>query len=144
MEFTTLERFLDKPENAKIASFLAAHPADGIRARTEVGDGIYVNYGEYDTKSGDLYEAHRKYIDVQVMLEGEEKIFFADLAHGKETKEYNADIEAAFGTVADEYRSTVAMHAGDVAVFYPEDWHAPGQIGTNVCHVRKLIFKVPV
>ena len=41
-----------------------------------LGDEIYVNVQDYHTKplSEGKWEAHRKYIDIQFMIEGEEKI----------------------------------------------------------------------
>ena len=42
------------------------------------GDKIYANVQEYETKTDAKYEAHNKYIDIQCVIKGEEKICFTD------------------------------------------------------------------
>ena len=43
------------------------------------GENIYINFSEYETKPGEkvVLESHRKYIDIQVMVEGEELMGYA-------------------------------------------------------------------
>ena len=39
-----------------------------------ISENIYANIQSYETKDNALYEAHRKYIDIQYMISGEEFI----------------------------------------------------------------------
>ena len=38
------------------------------------GDNVYASVQTYDTKDDVKYESHRRYIDIQYMIDGEEKI----------------------------------------------------------------------
>ena len=110
------------------------------------GDNIFINAVEYETKPVEsaVMEAHRAYIDVMLMLEGEERIACCDLsAAGKIIQPYDAASDACLAELPDRV-SFAFMRPGDVVVFFPEDGHAPG-LDTDARHkVRKLIAKVKV
>lgn len=89
-------------------------------------------------------EAHRKYIDLQYIIYGEEKIGYADLRNPKiSLKEYNGenDIEL-FSKIENE--SYFILKNDMYAVFYPGDVHRPGLINKEMRGLRKAIFKIPV
>jgi len=89
-------------------------------------------------------EAHRKFIDLQYILYGEEKIGYADYRSPKMLfKEYDGgnDVEL-FSRIEDE--SFFVLKKGMYAVFFPEDVHRPGLSNKEVRGVRKVIFKIPV
>ena len=124
---------------------MAAEPF--VKGRHEVdGTTIYVNGAEYDTKDPAkcVMEAHRKYVDVMLMLEGEETIAVCQVDTLKHvTTPYDEKIEALLADPEPGY-TAVHMRPGDVTILFPEDAHAPGmQVGAP-CHVRKLIGKVAV
>ena len=110
------------------------------------GDNIFIKAVEYETKPVEsaVLEAHRAYIDVILILEGEERIAYCDLsAMGKVIQSYDAASDACLAEMPDRV-SFAFMRPGDVAVFFPEDGHAPG-LDTDAPHkMRKLIAKVKV
>ncbi len=125
---------------------LAAEPFSAGKHEVR-GDEIFIFANEYATKPAEetLYEAHRKYVDVMLMLEGEEKIAFCDIdAAGEITDPYDEKkgdyILAKEGCAPSE----VIMHAGDVAIFFPADLHCPGRVIGSPVTVRKLVAKVLV
>ena len=75
-------------------------------------------------------EAHRRFIDIQVPLKRTESMGW---------ESYNADSDIAF--FGDSAHSIVHVKVGQLAIFFPEDAHAPN-IGLG--NHRKLIIKVPV
>lgn len=85
-------------------------------------------------------EAHRRYIDIHVPLKGTETIGWAatgSLKHPRETYDTDKDI-VFFG---DGANSLLHVKVGQMAVFFPEDAHAPNiGLGTH----RKLCIKIPV
>lgn len=102
------------------------------------GDSLYVNISENDLRSGGDMEAHRKYVDIQLVLEGTEKFKCAPLSQCRSvSKEYdeNSDIMFFSDSPVVEY----SAQKGTVSVFFPEDAHAP-LIGEG--RVRKAIAKV--
>ena len=83
-------------------------------------------------------EAHRLYADVQIMLEGGETVYYADIAGLKETVPYREDI--AFYANAGQ---PIAISKGMFYVALPQDGHIPcrhlnGIPGTY----RKLVLKI--
>ena len=84
------------------------------------------------------FEAHREYLDLQYILEGDEQMEYADLKYVTEVSPYVAENDAAF------YQgegSRLKLHAGDFVIFYPTDAHKPG-LGNGT--VRKVVVKIPV
>ena len=130
---------------AQALEALASQPFEPGR-HTVDGDAIYINVAEYETKpvQSAMLEAHRDYIDVMLVLEGEERIGYCDLsAAGKTVKPYDASIDALLAEIPDGV-SFEYMHPGDVVVLFPEDCHAPGLDTDGPHKVRKFIAKVRV
>lgn len=83
-------------------------------------------------------EAHKKYADLQLILEGSETFGLADTNVCKEIKApYNAEKDIEFFEDAPEQYKTLS--AGEFMVFFPEDAHAP-LIGKG--SVKKVVFKI--
>lgn len=84
-------------------------------------------------------EAHRLYIDIQVPLKGTELMGWAPvnaLKHPRQPYDMTNDI-IFYG---DSAHSILHVRVGQLAIFFPEDAHAPN-IGLG--NHRKLIIKVP-
>ena len=110
------------------------------------GDALYMNFASYETHAAATasFEAHRKYADVMVMIEGEETIYVkntAALSHI--TKEYD---EAGDYLLADlDADSTpVRLAAGSFVVLFTQDAHAPGCEAEGKANVKKIIGKVRI
>lgn len=85
-------------------------------------------------------EAHRKYIDIQYVMQGKDVMGWKPIAACKEvTQAYSAekDIEF-FGEKPDAWFDVVP---GDFAVFFPEDAHAP-LAGSG--EIVKIVVKLAV
>ena len=87
-------------------------------------------------------EAHRGYYDVQFVVSGQELLQYAQLDGLAECQPF--DEENDFGLYeAPKECTDVVLHAGDLAVLAPEDAHKPGcALGSEPCHVRKIVVKV--
>ena len=111
--------------------------------RIEVdGDELFINNCNPELKAADtqVLEAHRDYIDIQILLDGEETIGWKPIEDcTNETKPYDKATDCA---LYDEPASTyVTLKPGQFAIFWPEDAHAP-IIGNG--KVRKCIAKVKI
>ncbi len=85
-------------------------------------------------------EAHRRYIDIHVPLKGTETIGWAPVASLKHVHEpYDEARDIVF--FGDTAQSLLHVKRGQIAVFFPEDAHAPN-IGLG--NHRKLCIKIPV
>lgn len=110
------------------------------------GDKIYCSVQEYATRDYEKtgWEAHRKYIDIQVLAKGSECIEVAPLSLLKETAPYADDKD--FLALDGQAVQTVTLVPGQIAVLFPEDAHRPGIHGDRKTskEVHKLVVKVAV
>ena len=108
--------------------------------------GVYVVKSTYETKVCEgkaTYEAHREYIDLQILVSGKEKILVADLDACAVTRPYEPDY--LLGEIKDGEREQVlTLGEKDFAVLYPTDAHAPGLAAEKSEKVVKLVAKIPV
>ncbi len=88
-------------------------------------------------------EAHRRYIDIHIPLDGPETIGWAptDALTHIATPGYNA--ERDFALYDDEAHTFFDVRPGQCAVFFPEDAHAPN-IGVPGKAHRKICVKIAV
>jgi YhcH/YjgK/YiaL family protein len=108
------------------------------------GDRVFVLMQSYTTKpeaEGRL-EAHRKYIDIQVVLEGREAMYWAPLEGLEPDGGYSEEKDVAFFKGAAQ--GVLPLAAGYFAMFYPQDAHKPQCAWGGPGRVRKAVFKVRV
>jgi YhcH/YjgK/YiaL family protein len=109
------------------------------------GDDVYVMLSEAETKppAQVKFEAHRRYIDIQLVVRGQELIGVAPVASLATAEPYDAAKDIEF--FADPPGSAaVELRAGDFAVFTPGDGHRPS-LHLDGPHVsRKAVVKVSV
>ena len=85
-------------------------------------------------------EAHKNYIDIQVCPGGKEELGWKPLSKALAPKEaYNAEKDVTFYN--DAMDTYFELNAGQFAIFYPEDVHAP-MIGEGP--IKKLVVKVKI
>ena len=84
-------------------------------------------------------ETHRRMIDIQIPLSGEETFGFTPLCDLPTEFEYNdeKDITKYGQTKAATY---VTLKPGEMAIFFPPDGHAPCISGEPA--IKKAIFKI--
>jgi biofilm protein TabA len=119
---------------------------DGSKHREELPGDAYVVEMVYRTKprSEGFFETHRKFIDVQVIVAGDELMEVTDPARLRLTQAYDAAKDFTKHANTAE-ASILCMRAGDVAVFWPEDAHMPAlALKVPGRLVRKAVVKVPV
>ena len=110
------------------------------------GDDLYLNVSAYETQPavGSLAEAHRQYIDVMYMVEGEELIYVKPTDKLQNiTKEYDPSIEALLADL-DADATPVRLQAGSFVVLFPQDSHCPGRCVDGPMNVKKIIGKVRI
>ena len=105
------------------------------------GENIFALVSEYQTKpeqEGKL-EAHKKYIDVQYVISGEELMGYAPLGGQKVLDPYKEENDIVFYTGD---KSFTKVSEGMFAIFFPEDVHMPGIASGKSSSVKKLVIKV--
>lgn len=106
------------------------------------GDRLYlsIDHAQGRGREAARLEAHRRYIDIQYTIEGNEEIGWLPLAEcGKPAAGFDETRDIAF---FDRRPTTwLAVPAGLFAIFYPDDAHAP-LAGRGP--IRKAIMKVAI
>ncbi|MCM2267748.1 MAG: YhcH/YjgK/YiaL family protein [Elusimicrobiales bacterium] len=107
------------------------------------GEKVYALVQRYETLAQDRprFEAHRKYIDVQFLAAGEEVIGWAPLSAVGITEPYDGEKDVCFGFAAGAW-TPVRLAAGELAILYPEDAHAPRLAAGAPAQVAKIVVKV--
>ncbi|MDO5557993.1 MAG: YhcH/YjgK/YiaL family protein [Oscillospiraceae bacterium] len=109
----------------------------------EDGDKLYINRFSYDTvpESEACFESHKHYIDVHVILEGEEKIGIADAAHYRH-KEYDEETDSyVFSGTPEQY---ITLRPGKILIVFPRDAHMVKIMTDEKRTVDKAVIKVKI
>jgi biofilm protein TabA len=110
------------------------------------GDRVLASVQLYTTIVTDTpkVEAHRRYIDLQFIASGEEVIAWTPLERLRITQAFDEAKDNCFGTALPEDLTRIHLRAGQLAVFYPEDAHAPRLAAGASVPVTKIVVKVAV
>lgn len=111
--------------------------------RYDFDGGKFANAEEYETKLSSRFEAHRKMVDIQIVVSGTELINFAPITDEFQVEqEYDSRKDIMF--MAGEVKDTVLLRAGDACIIGPELAHMPGMAVNGSSHVKKIVLKIPV
>ncbi len=115
--------------------------------RYEGEDGVYAMVQAYDSSvkaEGDIrFEAHREYIDVQIVLSGKETVLVAYEPDCKVDTPYTPDYALYTPDVFPVQNITLTDNT--FAVFFPLDAHAPGLAFEGKSErIAKIVVKIPV
>ncbi|MDD5210528.1 MAG: YhcH/YjgK/YiaL family protein [Elusimicrobiales bacterium] len=110
------------------------------------GERVYAMVQRYKTISPaePKFEAHRKYIDLQFLAAGAEIIGWAPLEKMAIAEVYDAEKDVCFGAVPAGAWTPLRLGAGQLAVLYPGDAHAPRLAAGGAGGVTKIVVKVGV
>ncbi len=103
------------------------------------GNKVFFNLQEYETKHVQKLEAHKKYIDIQVVIKGEEYMGWTNINNTNVTEQYDEEKDVMFleGNV-----SNLKADNKVFLIFYPEDAHMPALCIDEPRQVKKAIFKI--
>ncbi|MBC7915279.1 MAG: YhcH/YjgK/YiaL family protein [Pyrinomonadaceae bacterium] len=112
-----------------------------IKGKFDIGDTTSFGIGlEYTTRVSDkcLWEAHRKYLDIHVILEGEELVEIGDISNMEPTKEYEDDYQLFKGNKEHSLR----LLPGKFLILFPNEVHKTGVKTKHCVGVKKIVFKL--
>ena len=136
------ERYINlHPQFSKVGEFLKTFSFGNAGERIQIdGEKLFVVQSIDNAKSKEnaFLEAHNRYIDIQICLEGNETMGWRDRCSCKSPKgQFNREKDIIFYN--DTPLSYFNVPTGFFAIFFPEDCHAP-LIGDGV--IKKVIFKI--
>jgi YhcH/YjgK/YiaL family protein len=125
--------FLQKTDFARLPP--GKHPVDGENVFALV---LHI---ETKPKKGAFWEAHRRYIDVQYLFEGAERMGRADIGMLKPCAEYDAEKDFQKLKGKGDF---FTVPTGTFVVFWPNDAHMPDLAVQEPKPVKKVVVKVLV
>lgn len=136
--------YLDNKNYRDALEYMASHDLSALTAGKHIinGDELFLNICDSDLKTSSQarFEAHRKYIDIQVPLSGEESFGVMPVAQCRQQDgEFDTEKDIVFFNDPVAASTIFTAQPGQVVVFGPDDAHAP-LIGEG--RVHKAIFKV--
>lgn len=109
----------------------------------EVNERFFYNVQEYET-DGDIekpYESHRKYIDIQMLISGEEIMQVTDISGLQVCSEYDGEKDCVLYHPSSNSSGTI-LRPGSVVILYPKDGHRSLCIGNHTSKVKKIVGKM--
>ncbi|WP_337899283.1 YhcH/YjgK/YiaL family protein [Mesomycoplasma ovipneumoniae] len=131
--FAKLAKYLKETDLAKLPLGKTVIDEDRIFV-------IHVDFESFDDTNA-LYEYHKRYADVHVVLDEKEQYFF-DFSEKLVNKvtDYSEENDVALYK-KDSTRNLIRPLKGEFLIFLPGDAHLPKYTG-QIDVVRKIIFKV--
>jgi YhcH/YjgK/YiaL family protein len=128
-------------------SFLESLPEQPAVGRCEIeGEDVFAFVQRHMTAPVETrqYEAHRRYIDIQYIVQGREIMHWAPLPMLTHvTMPFDVEKDAAlFGLTPGG--TPISVQAGHFAIFFPEDGHVPSCAWDEPAEVLKVVVKVRV
>lgn len=112
--------------------------------RYNIDEESYANIDEYEPKLIDKckFEAHKKYIDIQMIVCGEEEIHLTDIKNLKVSEKYDENRDIMFFENSEKYIDKIKLVPNKFVLIYPHEAHKP-QIKTTANFVKKIVVKIP-
>lgn len=108
------------------------------------GEDLFASLQQYEiTEDNKKWEYHKKYIDIQCILEGEEVIYWSSTDEITDWTEFDEEKDCAISS-KDGKDYPILLKAGDFAIFDPSDAHKPKCLRAESVSVKKIVFKVKV
>ena len=138
-----LKEYLSRiPDGEKVYDFLLSINENTPKGRHDFNENLYVNVVSYETKNGfdGIFESHRDYVDLHVLIKGVERIYYGKREDMTVAKKYDkaGDYELLKG---DEYSSVnySAMQGIECEVNEP---HMAGGYISEPKKILKAIVKI--
>ena len=141
LEFAKAFEFLAHADWMELAAGSVNPERHSVRHAID-GDRMYVSVDHMEGRgrTGARLEAHRRHIDIQFTIEGQEEIGWRPLAECEQPAGAFND-ERDVGFFSDSPTTWLSLPAGTFAIFFPDDAHAP-LAGSGT--VKKAIVKIAI
>ncbi len=128
----------------EVLEFLKELNGDTECKRYDFGESCYVNVQEVETKpETPLMESHERYVDVQHLIRGKERIYYTPKEGLGIMRAYNERGDATIH-VYDPNSASVDYSEGEAVVLYPEDAHLPNRAYGVPMKIKKSVIKISV
>jgi YhcH/YjgK/YiaL family protein len=132
------------PSLSRAFAWLADYDHSTPDGRYEIGDDSLVAIVQrYETApaADKKWETHRVHGDIQYMVEGSERIGYAERSVLAVKTPYNPEKDAEFYLPPDGSSTLLELCAGSFAIFLPRDGHQPGVMMNSPSSIQKVVIK---
>ena len=149
MIFDTIKNIKNYAEiDDKIADFILSLTATQDCGKVFLSDDnlTFANVEEYTTKTLDncKLEAHKKYIDIQLLLSGVEELDYTAVEGLRVSEPYDSARDIMFFASTDMVLNKVILEPGKFVLLYPHEAHQPQMAYKNLpSKVKKVVVKIP-
>ena len=104
----------------------------------------YFKVMSYDTKlDSAIIESHRKEVDVQILLSGNEHIKIYNEAAVAVKEVYDEESDCQFYKVTGKPFTEINLESNYMAIFYPDDIHQPQfAVENKIETIKKIVIKI--
>ena len=129
---------LDRALELLTPEFLASV---GTRRQAIEGESLYVTRFDVETSSdeGRLFEYHRRYLDIFVTVQGEERVDIATPGALTVTEQ-----RGDYWGCAGKAEQSVQLSPGRFLVLFPGDAHRPGMAAEKPEGISRIVFKIEI
>jgi len=123
---------------------ISAWPQDKAPGRYELqGDDIFMNVMTFSTQPPEQKKAelHEQYIDIQLLLAGEERILYGVAGSARQCEERHVEDDYQLCSAIEEMQR-LDLKPGMYAVFMPGEPHKPGCVVKESEEIKKVVVKV--
>ncbi len=141
-----LDRYLHVPNVQKAIDFINSNDLSKVElGKYDLGDECTLKVMEYVTKEEPeevLLEAHREYLDLQLVVKGTETFLFQAIDLGEQAVPYN-DVKDVEFYVA-PYCNSLVLNGDNFAIVFPNDLHVGNIVAGEEETVKKFVFKLKI
>ena len=111
---------------------------------TIMGEDVYAMVQSYETSedSQKSWETHNRYIDLQFVAQGSEKIYWTNIEGLTIEKPYDDKSDCALFT--GRQGTGIKLSDNHFMILFPKDAHKPGCIWDKSQRVKKIVVKIKV
>ena len=108
------------------------------------GEHLFIAISKYNSKekSETKYESHKKYIDIQYIISGEEQMGLTTIDKAEVSEPYNVETDLVFYNY--EGGKYIKANSENFLIFFPQDLHRPCIKTEESVPVKKLVVKLQV
>lgn len=140
-----MSKTLEEKINEALAVIESVNFDEAELGKHVVNDDFFYLVQKYETKALEAgrHEAHKKYVDIQYLAEGKERIDLAPADKMEVDEPYSEERDVVFFKEPAQ-ATTIVLTGGSYAVLYPEDSHKPGLSVDGPAPVKKIVGKVRI
>ena len=113
--------------------------------RYDLEKGVFASVQSYTTRTaeGAQMESHKQYCDLQYIVKGKEKIYWASLKKLMVAEDRTPDADIIFYQ-SGPWQGYTILESGMFGFYAPQDGHMPGIAAQEPAPAAKIVFKIPV